>query len=186
MTLNPTLDILYIWLNNMSCLETVLQPTKTCTILKGEQNSTSSSNQTEKLAQMDIKETKNPIISFHINQTRKNICINFQQLSWNCNSNSNLRGLSGLMVPQYPPLKLIHKGGYRRIPSIQHEHILSSDNCFDVLQIDHNRFLTAKNRRWIREQRIENPKVPRRQTGPPHNRMFSGLNHLSSAGRVQE
>lgn len=172
----------------MNCLETVLQPTKTCTILKGEQKS-SSSNQTEKLAQMDKKEIKNPMISLyfiHINQTRRNICINFQQLSWNRNSNWNLRGLSGLMVPQYPPLKLIHKGGYRRIPSIQHEHILSSDNSFDVLQIDHNRFLTAKNRRWIREQRIENPKVPRRQTGPPHNRMFSGLNHLSSAGRVQE
>lgn len=90
------------------------------------------------------------------------------------------------MVTREPALKLLNEGRDRWVPGIQQQNLLSGDDSLDVLQVYHDRLLTTQHSRRVRQQRIQDPKVPGGQTRSPHDGVLAGLNHLSLACGIQQ
>lgn len=92
----------------------------------------------------------------------------------------------GVEMTREPPLQLLHKGRHRRVPRVQQQDLLRSDDGLYVFQIDDDRPLTTEDRGRVREERVQDPKVAGGETRPAHDGVLAGLHHLGLPGRVEE
>lgn len=85
-----------------------------------------------------------------------------------------------------PPLELPNKRGHRWVPGVEQQHLLGSDDGLNVLQVDHDGSLSTQHSRRVREQRVQDPKVPRWQARAPHDGVLAGLDNLCLPRRVHQ
>lgn len=90
------------------------------------------------------------------------------------------------MMAKNPPLKLINKGNHRRILGIEQENLLRRNDRLNMLQIDHNRPLTAEDGGGVGEERVEDPEIAGRQPGPPHDGVLPDLHRVGVPRGVEE
>lgn len=98
---------------------------------------------------------------------------------------SNL-GSGGVVVTRKAPPELLNKWDHRRIPRVEQEDLLGSDDCLDMLEVDDDGPLSSKHGGRVREERVKDPKVAGGQAGAPHDGVLPGLDHLSVPRRVHE
>ncbi|KAG0618898.1 hypothetical protein M758_4G099800 [Ceratodon purpureus] len=72
-------------------------------------------------------------------------------------------------------LEVLHEGVHEWITGIQEEHLLSSDDRFDVIQVHHNGVLAAKDCGWVGQHRVQQADVARWKVRSPHDDLLPDL-----------
>lgn len=93
-------------------------------------------------------------------------------------------GMGVAVVEEEAALEFLNEGGNGGVAVVEEKHLVGGDDGLDVLQVDDDGPLPPQHRRRVRQLRVQDTQVPRRQPRPPHHRVPPGLHHPRLPGSV--